>query len=469
MKLSVAANYDAALVPQLAAYPVTEVYGKFAADSFGGGRPSYMGTPLSERELREHVGLLARHGIAFNYLLNAACMGNREWTRRWQRRLAWLLDTLLDMGIRRLTVSTPFLLEAVKARFPDFRVKVGIYAQVDTPRRARFWEDLGADEITLESFSINRDFGRLRAIREAVRCELQLIANHPCLPNCAMQPYHQNGFAHASDGSRGLFIDYCFLRCSRRRLEDPSLLIKACWIRPEDLAAYEAMGYTTFKLLERGIPSSELLKRVKAYSERRFEGNLAEILLPYGFKEPLKRQRFWAIRHFFRPRQASPAKLKPLYGLMKAYGLLFPRETSPVQIHASRIPGDFLDGFKERDCSRLDCCECGYCEAIAAETVEVDPAFREEFLRRFAEAELALANGSLWGAQPAGHPSRADRPSCRGPPPRREKPRPHGACESLPRRGADRAGVRGRHCLVDRASRRHRRPRPRGTCPPPPL
>jgi glycine betaine catabolism B len=61
-------------------------------------------------------------------------------------------------------------------------------------------------------------------------------------------------------------------------------IIKSAWIRPEDLPAYEAMGYTTFKLLERGIPSAELLRRVKAYSERRFDGNLAELLLSYGFK-----------------------------------------------------------------------------------------------------------------------------------------------------------------------------------------
>jgi len=68
------------------------------------------------------------------------------------------------------------------------------------------------------------------------------------------------------------FIDYCFMRCSRVRLTDPSQFIKSAWIRPEDLAVYEAMGYTSFKLLERGIPSAELLRRVKAYSERRFDG-----------------------------------------------------------------------------------------------------------------------------------------------------------------------------------------------------
>jgi len=52
------------------------------------------------------------------------------------------------------------------------------------------WEELGADAITLESFSINRNFRRLAAIRQAVRCDLQLIANHVCLLNCPLQTYH---------------------------------------------------------------------------------------------------------------------------------------------------------------------------------------------------------------------------------------------------------------------------------------
>ena len=160
VKFSLAANYDPELVPALAAYPVDEVYGKFPADGVSGGRPRYLATPLSAAELRHYIGLLDRHGLAFNYLLNGACFGNREWTRPWQKQVTALLTKLGDLGVRRVTVSTPFLLELVKRRFPGFKVKVGIYAQVDTPRRARFWEELGADAITLESFSINGGFRR---------------------------------------------------------------------------------------------------------------------------------------------------------------------------------------------------------------------------------------------------------------------------------------------------------------------
>jgi hypothetical protein len=68
-RFSLATNYDPELVPALAAYPVDEVYGKFPADGFSGGRPHYLATPVSEAELRRYIRLLDRHGIAFNYLL----------------------------------------------------------------------------------------------------------------------------------------------------------------------------------------------------------------------------------------------------------------------------------------------------------------------------------------------------------------------------------------------------------------
>jgi len=396
MKLTIPANYNCGLVPELSRYPVAEVYGKLPGDLVGGGRPSYMGTPLDMSALSRYVAVLQRHRIGFNYLLNSSCQGNREWTRSWQKRFMGLIDRLRNIGIRTVTVSTPYLLEVFKARFPEFKVKVGLFAQVDTPRRARFWEDLGADAINLESFSINRDFERLSAIRAAVRCDLQLIANHCCLPNCPMQSYHQNGFAHGSDGSRTLFIDYCFLRCSQMRLEDPSLFIKSGWIRPEDLSRYEAMGYTTFKLIERGMPSEELLKRVAAYSARRFAGNLAELLLPYCFKQPVRRSHFWFLSYFIKPFQVSLGKLWPLLQLVRSQGMLFPKQQVPIQIDAAQIPADFLSTFQRRGCASKDYGSCDYCEEIGRRSVHIEPEFRRASLERFRKVHAAMTSGDLW-------------------------------------------------------------------------
>jgi hypothetical protein len=50
-KFSLAANYDPELVPQLAGYPVDEVYGKFPTDGVSGGRPRYLAAPLSASAL----------------------------------------------------------------------------------------------------------------------------------------------------------------------------------------------------------------------------------------------------------------------------------------------------------------------------------------------------------------------------------------------------------------------------------
>jgi collagenase-like PrtC family protease len=396
MHLSVPANYDSALIPRLREYPVREVYGRLPRDPVGGGRAAYCASLLGPRRLAEYVAAVNRHGMTFDYVLNASCLGNREWSRGWQRRLAKFAGWLVEIGVRTVTVSTPYLLERIKRLQPGLQVRVGIYAQVDTPRRARFWEELGADSIVLESFSINRDFARLAAIRKAVRCDLHLVVNHICLPNCPIQPYHQSGCSHSSAEPGRLFVDYCFLRCSRRRLLDPASFVRSQWIRPEDLHVYEAMGFQHFKLLERDIPSGELIKRVRAYAERRWDGNLAELLLPYGFRTPIPRARFWALRHFFKPGQVSPVALQPLLDLARHEGMLYPLERLPVVVEALRIPVDFIEGFRNRDCASLRCEDCRYCDRIASEAVRVDRAHRDAAIKLYGQADEALLDGKLW-------------------------------------------------------------------------
>jgi len=83
-----------------------------------------------------------------------------------QKRVTALLTKLGELGVRRVTVSTLFFWNWSKRRFPEFKIRVGFMPGGYAPAR-RFWEDLGADAITLESFSINRNFRRLAAIRQS--------------------------------------------------------------------------------------------------------------------------------------------------------------------------------------------------------------------------------------------------------------------------------------------------------------
>src|ERR1700690_2392537 len=83
--LSVATNFDDGLLDAISEYPVTEVFGKLSPAPIGGGRASFALPPLSRRRFERHVEKARSRGIGFNYLLNPACMDNRENTRKGQR------------------------------------------------------------------------------------------------------------------------------------------------------------------------------------------------------------------------------------------------------------------------------------------------------------------------------------------------------------------------------------------------
>lgn len=400
MRLSVAANFDHQLPARLAEYPVSELYGKLPRDAVGGGRASYMLAPTSRRRLEEHVREARRHGIAFNYLLNPACMGNREFSLAGQRDLRRLLDWVSEIGVEWVTVSLPFLLEVVKSRYPHLRTRVGVYAQVNSPERARFWEDLGADCISVDPLTCNRDFDRLRAMRQAVTCDLQLLANSTCLRECPLSPYHMVCLSHASRG--GFSIDYCLLACSILKLSDPANFVKSPWIRPNDLPVYEQMGYTSIKILERDAPTDALVARTRAYAERRFEGNLIHLIQPYGYREERsdtqpKRHRLWDLATFFRPWKADTARLLKLREFARLRGMIYraDRADDPVVIDNRALDG-FLEGIIERGCRGCDCSECGYCAETARRAVWIDPDYRDACLRIARSLIADLASGAMW-------------------------------------------------------------------------
>ncbi len=399
MRLALPANYDAALLPQVKPYGVYEVYGKLPYDVVGGGRPSYMSTPMDRRTLAGYVDAVHRNGMEFDYLLNAACLGNREWSGAFNRELRELLDWLSDIRVDTITIVAPLLLQIIKKNYPHFKVKVGIYAQVDTAKRAQYWEGMGADGINLESFSMNRDFEKLARIREAVRCDLPLIANHFCQPNCPYQIQHQNGHAHASSTKRRFLIDYPILQCNRNRFTNPRLMISAGWIRPEDIVHYEALGYTTFKLIERNIPSEDLLRRAKVYSERHFEGNFAEILFSWGFKKHPPHFSWWHFMRTFGPWNVSPRRYRMMQDFLKLQGFFYTQDHMPVVIDSTKIPGDFIEHFKHGNCADRDCAQCGYCARIAREAVSIEPEFLAQVLPMYERIETLLVNGEMWGVR----------------------------------------------------------------------
>jgi hypothetical protein len=89
-------------------------------------------------------------------------------------------------------------------------------------------------------------------------------------------------------------------------------------------------------------------------------------------------------------------RLKPLFELARLQGWLSPLPEFPIRVDGRKIPKNFLEGFRNRDCSSMDCGACGYCEGIAEQAVSISPAYRAEVLKKYDEIDETMKTGGLW-------------------------------------------------------------------------
>ncbi|NUQ66447.1 MAG: U32 family peptidase [Pirellulales bacterium] len=412
MRLSVATNFETELIEAIKGYPVLELYGKLREDAIGGGRAPYQLAKVTRRQLAEHVAHAHRAGIEFNYLLNSSCTGNHEITRAGQRAIESLLDWVCAIGVDSVTVATAYLLRLIKTRYPQLRVRISLFAGVDRVRKAQMWEELGADCIVLDSILVNRELKTLEQIRKHVHCDLELLVNNNCLMSCALSPGHMNAIAHTAQSrheNKGFFIDWCFLKCTEMKLRDPVNYIRSEWIRPEDLHIYEELGYDRFKIVERDIPTEVMARRVQAYSERRYEGNLLDLIQPFGFQGIKKSDRYyqrglgWFLRFLVRPRLVNPLRMLLLKRLVDARSMTRPVEgDAPVYIDNQGLDG-FIERFRTAGCRDADCTECGWCRQFARRAVRLDRQSQAKALDAYRDLFEALEDGRMWRYLPKGN------------------------------------------------------------------
>ena len=300
------------------------------------------------------------------------------------RRARWISSA----GVNMVTVTLPFLLQMAKRYFPHLKVCVSSFARVQNVHMAQYWEAVGADRIILPE-SIARDFDTLTAIRKAVRCELELIANHCCLFHCPLDLHHRNMVSHGSQEGHpcgGFAADYCKLTCQLTKLKRPVELIMARWIRPEDVRSYEEIGIDCLKLVERFRGTESLLHIVDAYDRRIYRGNLAELLtLPQegSYLSP-------NLEITQRPDLIEQERFREILEVLRE------PFTGRLSIDNEKLDG-FLDHFRKVDCLRTDCDYCGYCDRVASKAISIDEKWRQEMIARFERAIGMLISGELAG------------------------------------------------------------------------
>ncbi len=365
MNLRIAVNWDEKLLDNIGDLPVKSMFGILPGDIVGGGRPTAALARITKDDAEKYIKKVRSQGISFNYLMNAACLDNREFTKEWNNQFSEHIQWLDSIGVDQLTVSIPYLIQKVKKQYPHIKISTSIFDRINTVERAKYFEKLGADDIVIDP-NCNRELSLIKKIRKSVKTEMTIYVNGHCLYQCPYSFYHAENLAHSSQSwhtSKGYYVEYCWLSCMKTRLENPAELIRSIWVRPEDLSRYEELGVNNFKVGDRTASTEYILKTARAYADRRLEGNLMQL-----FNIPLPMIKYTLTKY-----------MKP------GFNPSLPRIDN-------RMLDGFLDFFEKKSCSQSICEDCRYCDRISEKALSVNPEVKET-ADYFAEALDEVISG----------------------------------------------------------------------------
>jgi collagenase-like PrtC family protease len=352
--LVVPTTFEPEFLQQLTAFPVSAIYGSLSAEP--GGRAKKSLPAVAEQDVEEHIAQARARGIGFFYTMNGSCGANREFTAEGQKWLAERFGWLVDVGAAGVVATNPGIIEMLKRRYPELRVVVSSIVNVNSVDKALFFQDLGVDTIYLPEY-LGRDFKLLRALKKKLRCELVLILNLGCLVHCPMRDSHANFVSHSSEClDRGCYFDYSLAKCTQIRSTNPVELLKASWIRPEDLGRYEALGFANFKIAGREKGAEWILRAIAAYTDRKYDGALNDLVIGFDGMDMDSLGRF------------------------------------PVRLDNTRLNG-FIDFFQKKDC-RHGCDGCNHCDEWLARSASFTGDCKaygegiERLLRRFSSGSF---------------------------------------------------------------------------------
>jgi collagenase-like PrtC family protease len=232
-----------------------------------GGRPQYINDLA---DLEPQIELAHSRGASFEIALNASC-GLRDRTeKQWWSDVAAYLRDLERLGVDRVVASHPFIIELTK-RETALEVVVSTICEITNARSAAYYEKLGGD-IIIPSMNANARMEDLRRMKATLKkAPLRIMVNEHCLGDCPWRRFHHSHYAHSNRE-----IDY-HVNCKTTFLRDPYLVLTGSAIRPEDLPLYAEVS-SDFKIVGRLVPIDDLVKRVRAYGEGRFDGNFVELV-----------------------------------------------------------------------------------------------------------------------------------------------------------------------------------------------
>ncbi|MFZ7132818.1 MAG: hypothetical protein ACOWWR_10710 [Eubacteriales bacterium] len=214
-------------------------------------------------------------GLKVNLVINSTCEGDEWYTpATLKKTIDYLTVAHKEYHVESVTIANPIYMRQIRRHFPKIEICASVLSDIDCLQKAVIFTDMGANIITPDT-SINRNLELLKQIKETTRTKLRIMVNEGCLYKCPFRKFHFNYVSHLSkkSGMEFVFVPYCNSVIDK----DYSQILKSSWIRPEDLRKYKNIT-NYFKIVGRDLPTSKVIRSMKAYMEEDWDGDLMDIV-----------------------------------------------------------------------------------------------------------------------------------------------------------------------------------------------
>ena len=305
-KFKVGVNFDIDLLKEIIKLneefedsKVEELYGSIMLDAKFAARPDFRLPNVQYDQLREYVKIANDNGIKFNYTLNSLLpFGSKVELCKNKEKVATLVNFLESIGVYRITVANPILLEIIRNFVKsDIEIEISTCAHIDTVTQIKYYHEKYGVNKVCGNLNKNRDFKFLESAANYCNKNgiiYELMANEFCgvggsdyTTHCV---YRDSCYlCHATNKTYEdsmLLDNYPMNICTNSRNENPSNWLKLRWIRPEDLSVYNNIGLNYFKITGRTGSSEYIIKTIRSYMEQKFDGNLLNLWKPLESIKP---------------------------------------------------------------------------------------------------------------------------------------------------------------------------------------
>jgi hypothetical protein len=219
-------------------------------------------------------------GVRLNLCINGVCFG-RDWVSVRMREHVTSVLRYLDQevgGADTVTTTSLTVARATRRYRPSIDIRASLNMRIDSVEGMAFLAEF------FDSYYLHRDLSRDRDTivthkrwAEAAGKKLYIVANLCCLGHCPTGFAHDAYESHLHEAADVVSVPdwpvaFCRKHLSRR--ENWPSVLKAGWIRPEDLHSFEGLC-DGIKLATRLHPRPRQV--LEAYARGHFDGNLLEL------------------------------------------------------------------------------------------------------------------------------------------------------------------------------------------------